>query len=268
MPQKSLSTKEESILIEKATLHLKWLYPGAKAVADKPVLVFLHDSLGCIKLWRDFPEQLAKATGCSALVYDRQGYGESSPFQSIKRGQDYLEREADVLEQLLEQLQVTKAILFGHSDGGSIALIAAAKYKSRIAGIITEGAHVFVEEVTLAGIRAAVTAYQTTNLPEKLQKYHGDKTDDVFHAWADTWLSENFRNWNIEHYLPSIRCPVLVIQGEADEYGTQAQVEAIETQVQGPAQQLLIPEIGHSPHREAKYVVLSQSAAFIKAILL
>ncbi|SFF85908.1 alpha/beta fold hydrolase [Pontibacter chinhatensis] len=255
-------TKEEFILVDDAELCLKWVYPKA-ATDSKPVLVFLHDSLGCIKLWRDIPEKLAQATGCTALIYDRQGYGQSSPFESINRGLDYLEQEADVLERLLEKLQISQAILIGHSDGGSIALMAAAKYKSRIKAIITEGAHVFVEEETLAGIRAAVEAYQTTDLPQKLQKYHGAKTEAVFPAWTDTWLSSDFRSWNIEHFLPSILCPALIIQGEKDEYGTLAQVEAVVQQAQGPVQQLILPGIAHTPHREAPELVLEKSAQFI-----
>ena len=261
MTSSPIHTKEEFILVDDAELCLKWYYP--EAAAGKPVLVFLHDSLGCIRLWRDFPEKLAQATGCTTLVYDRQGYGQSSPFQSINRGLDYLEQEADVLARLLEKQQIPQAILFGHSDGGSIALIAAAKYKYRINAIITEGAHVFVEELTLAGIRKAVEAYQTTDLPQKLQKYHGAKTEAVFRAWTDTWLSDSFRSWNIEHFLRSIHCPALIIQGAQDEYGTLAQVEAVVQQAQGPAQQLILPGIGHTPHREAPEQVLEKSAQFI-----
>jgi len=266
MTSTPIYTKEEFILVDDTEICLKWYYPEA-ATASKTVLVFLHDSLGCIRLWRDFPEKLAQAAGCPALLYDRQGYGESSPFRSVDRGQDYLEQEADVLERLLEKLQVPQAILFGHSDGGSIALIAAAKYKSRIKAIITEGAHVFVEEVTLAGIREAVEAYQTTNLPQKLQKYHSAKTEAVFRAWTDTWLSSSFRSWNIEHFLPAILCPALIIQGEKDEYGTLAQVEAVVQQAQGPVQQLILPDIGHTPHREAPEQVLEKSAHFILSSL-
>ena len=266
MTSSPIHTKEEFILVDDAELSLKWVYPEAGA-AGKPVLVFLHDSLGCIRLWRDFPEKLAQATGCTALIYDRQGYGQSSPFESINRGPDYLEQEADVLERLLEKLQIPQAILFGHSDGGSIALIAASKYKSRVKAIITEGAHVFVEEITLAGIREAVESYQTTNLPQKLQKYHGAKTEAVFCAWTDTWLSASFRSWNIEYFLPSILCPALIIQGEKDEYGTLAQVKAVVQQAQGPVQQLILPDIGHTPHREAPEQVLEKSAHFILSSL-
>lgn len=229
----------------------------------KPTLVFLHDSLGCIALWRNFPEELGTATGCNVLVYDRQGYGQSAPFGNEARDNHYLEREADVLEQVLQHYNINNAILFGHSDGGSIALIVAAKHPARIKGVITEGAHIFVEDITLAGIREAVTAYETTNLPERLQKYHGNKTDAVFKAWAHTWLTDAYRNWNIEHFLPQIHCPVLVIQGEADEYGSIAQVQGITNRVSGTAQQLMIPNTGHNPHKEAQSVVLEHCTDFI-----
>jgi pimeloyl-ACP methyl ester carboxylesterase len=233
---------------------------------DRPTLVFLHDSLGCIELWRDFPQQLGEATLCNVLVYDRQGYGKSSPFSNSGRENDYLEVEADVLNALMEKLSMNTAILFGHSDGGSIALIAAAKYPEKIKGVITEGAHIFVEDITLKGIKDAVEAYRTTNLHQKLTKYHGDKTEAVFWAWAKTWLSEGFTSWTLEHFLPLISCPVLVIQGEKDEYGSLAQVGGIISQVSGETQKLIIPSVGHTPHKEAREVVLEKTVPFINQI--
>jgi pimeloyl-ACP methyl ester carboxylesterase len=235
--------------------------------ADQPTIVFLHDSLGSITLWRDFPQKLGELTNCNVLVYDRQGYGESSPFSSVKRNNDYMEIEADVLHELITNLNLEQVILFGHSDGGTISLIAAAKYPDRIIGIITEGAHIFVEDITLKGIRDAVETYRNTNLKEKLQKYHGEKTDAVFKAWTETWLSQEYRTWNIEHFLPEIKCPVLVIQGENDEYGSLKQVDGIISQVKGEAKKLIIPGIGHSPHKETSEIVLKHSAAFIHKII-
>lgn len=233
---------------------------------DRPTLIFLHDSLGCIELWRDFPQQLSEATHCNVLVYDRQGYGKSSPFGHSDRETNYLEIEANLLNELMEKLSIKTAILFGHSDGGSIALIAAAKYPEKIKGVITEGAHIFVEDITLKGIQDAVEAYRTTNLHQKLTKYHGDKTEAVFWAWAKTWLSEGFTSWTLEHFLPLISCPVLVIQGEKDEYGSLAQVTGIISQVSGEAQKLIIPSVGHTPHKEAREVVLEKAALFIHQI--
>lgn len=234
---------------------------------DRPTLIFLHDSLGCTALWRDFPTKLGEATRCNVLVYDRQGYGKSSPFTGRERTRDYLEKEAHVLNQLIDQYGIGQAILFGHSDGGSIALLTAANHPSPILGIITEGAHIFVEAITLAGIQLAVQAYQTTNLKERLQKYHGDKANAVFWAWANTWLSDEFKAWNIEDCLPRITCPVLVIQGEQDEYGSLEQVQGIIRQVSGQACQLLVPETGHTPHKDAKDVVLAHSISFINQLL-
>lgn len=233
---------------------------------ERPTLVFLHDSLGCTRLWRDFPEALGHATHCNVLVYDRQGYGESPPFAPGDRQPDYLEKEANVLHHLLEQAGIASAILFGHSDGGSIALIAAAKYPAVIKAIITEGAHIFVEQLTLDGIRNAAADYRTTDLGERLQKYHGEKTDALFSAWAKTWFTEVFRHWNIEHFLPAITCPVLVIQGESDEFGTLRQVEGIVSQVGGKAEKLVVPGTGHTPHKDARAIVLQKATEFIRSL--
>lgn len=235
-------------------------------VSGRPVLVFLHYSLGSISLWRDFPERLATATGCNLMIYDRRGYGRSSSFAPGARSLRYLEEEAEVLGKVLEKCDIRQAILFGHSDGGSIALIAAAFYPGMIMGIISEGAHVFVEEITLKGVLKAVEAYQTTKLRQKLEKYHGDNTHGVFMAWTETWLRPDFREWNIESYLPQISCPVLAIQGEQDEYGTIKQLEAIKEKVSGPVKLVLVPDVGHSPHKENTAKVLPAAVAFVNAI--
>lgn len=232
----------------------------------KPYIVFLHDSLGCITLWRNFPDILAQAAQCNVMVYDRQGYGESDAFTTIERHNDYLEKEAQTLDSLLAMLAIDAAILFGHSDGGSIALLTAAMFPERIKAVITEGAHVFVEDITLNGIRAAVEAYATTNLKEKLLKYHGDNVDGLFRAWTETWLSDRFRSWNIEKYLPNITCPVLVLQGENDEFGSTKQVSAITEQVSGRAQQCLIPAVGHSPHKENPEQTLEPVIRFLQSL--
>ena len=264
----SLQEKEYKIEMGGYSLQAKSLLLKGDNKQEAPTLVFLHDSLGCIQLWRDFPERLAVATQYDAFLYDRRGYGQSSPFGSEERGTSYLEEEAHILAQVLQKAGIKQTILFGHSDGGSIALVAAAEYPGLIKGIITEGAHVFVEEITLAGIREAVAAYQTTPLPQKLARYHDDKTERVFRAWTDTWLSPDFRNWNIEKYLPKVKCPALIIQGEKDEYGTEAQVNSIVQQSGGEAEKWMIPGIGHSPHKEASEEVLQGSADFCKALLL
>ena len=230
---------------------------------DAPVLVFLHDSLGCTKLWREFPVRLATQTGLNALVYDRRGYGNSSPFGPAQRTKRYLEEEADLLPTLLKAAGIQKSILFGHSDGGSIALIAAAKYPNLVTAIVTEGAHIFVEDITLQGIRSAVAAYETTNLADKLAKYHGDKTEALFKAWTDTWLSAGFRDWNIEDIISQVTCPVLAIQGEDDEYGSIAQTDGIKANVGGKCMVEIIPQAKHTPHKEAFDQVMGLVFGFI-----
>jgi pimeloyl-ACP methyl ester carboxylesterase len=233
----------------------------------RPTIVFLHDSLGCIQLWRSFPRELGQLTQCNVLAYDRQGYGASAAFTTPQRRNDYLETEADTLVKLLDACGIDKAILFGHSDGGSIALIAAAKFPERCTAVITEGAHIFVEEITLTGIRNTVKAWQSTGLKLVLQKYHGNRTEAVFLAWTDTWLSPEFRSWNIENFLPLVKCPVLVIQGEKDEFGSMAQVDGIVSQVSGKVEKWIVPGVGHTPHKDSKEKVLDQTAAFIKSII-
>lgn len=233
----------------------------------KPSLVFLHDSLGCIKLWRDFPDDLAKAADANVIIYDRQGYGKSCAFSTAKRQQNYMEKEADILIDLLDAWQLEQVILFGHSDGASIALIAAGKYPHRIAGVVSEAGHIFVEDITLSGIREAVKAYETTSLQEKLKKYHGDKTEAVFQAWTETWLNPSFKDWTIVRFLNDIICPVFLIQGEADEYGSLAQVAGVEERVKGQFEKLILPKIKHTPHKEVPEVIVKESADFIKRMI-
>ncbi|WP_024769225.1 alpha/beta fold hydrolase [Aquimarina macrocephali] len=235
-------------------------------VPGKATIIFLHDSLGCVELWKDFPKQIALKTGCNIISYDRQGYGKSAPFITSKRNNDYLKEEAYILAKIIQNLELKNVILFGHSDGGSIALLTAALFPEKVIGIITEGAHVFVEQETINGIKAAVLAYQNTSLKEKLYKYHGDKTDAVFRLWAETWLSETYQSWNIEEYLSKIECPSLIIQGEKDEYGTLDQVNSIVKNTSGHSKALLIPDIGHTPHKENSEIVIKNVISFINEI--
>lgn len=253
------------IIIEKH--RLRFSKDFALLDPKKTTIIFLHDSLGCIELWKKFPEQTALRTGCNTIAYDRQGYGKSDPFVIKRRGLDYLKKEAHVLGKILEKIPEKKDIvLFGHSDGGSIALLAAALFPEKITGIITEGAHVFVEQETLNGIKAAKQAYMETSLKEKLYKYHGDKTDTVFRLWTETWLSEKFNSWNIEQYLPKIKCPSLIIQGEQDEYGTINQVKSIINNTSGESNSLIIPKTKHTPHKESPEIVIKNVISFMENI--
>jgi pimeloyl-ACP methyl ester carboxylesterase len=228
-----------------------------------PTLVFLHEGLGSIAQWRDFPYTVSSNVHLPAVVYERGGYGDADPLVG-PRSVRYIHEEAiQSLPEVLRQLQIDDAILIGHSDGGSIALIFAAVWPEKVRGIITEAAHVFVEEATLAGIREAVRSYDSTDLPNRLSKYHGRNTEAAFRGWSDTWLSPAFRNWNIEEYLPDVRCPVLAIQGRDDEYGSPAQVEAIVSGVSGPSEPLIINDCGHVPHHQARERVLAEMTRFI-----
>lgn len=228
-----------------------------------PALIFLHDSLGCIQLWKQLPQTLCEATGLDTFVYDRQGYGASDPFATTQRTHEYMHIEADVLITLMDQLKIQKAILIGFSDGGTTALIAGARYPERITSIITIGAHVFVEDITREGIANATKRFNETDMRDKLIKYHGDKTDALFYAWSDTWLSDWFADWSIVPLLSDIHCPVMVIQGERDEFGSEKQVDAIIHAVKGKKEKCMIPNAGHSPHVEQKALTSKKLIAFI-----
>ena len=236
----------------------------AGARAGAPTIVFLHEGLGSAGLWRDFPDALCARTGNAGLVFSRAGYGRSDP-PPEPRAPDYLHREARIrLPALLAMLKITRPILFGHSDGASIALIHAASGHD-VAGTILEAPHVFVEDETLAGIRAAGDAWTTTDLPRRLARHHRDAAR-VFHDWHDLWLTPEFRGWNIEDLLPAIVAPTLVIQGEGDEYGTAAQLEAIARQTGGGCETLMLDRCGHSPHRDRRDTVLDAAARFMAAL--
>lgn len=235
---------------------------------EAPTIVFLHDSLGCNELWRSFPDKLTQNTGTNLFMYDRRGYGQSSPFGNEPRKTGYMETEADLLMVVLEQCNIINPILFGHSDGGTIALLAAAKYPGGIKAVITEGAHVFVEDITLDGIETAQEHYASTDLKSRLAKYHGDKTQALFDAWTQTWLSPEYRSWNIEHFLPQIICPVMVIQGVEDEFGSERQVQAIATQVSGPSEIFMVTNARHTPHRQCEDWLVEKCCAFMNGYVL
>jgi pimeloyl-ACP methyl ester carboxylesterase len=229
--------------------------PGART------LVFLHEGLGSAAMWRDFPAKAAAASGCAAVVYSRYGYGQSDVLQR-PHGVDYMHREAlEALPELLTKLELPDPVLVGHSDGGSIALIHAASHRS-VAGLVLMAPHVFVEDLSVKSIAEAKTAFETTDLPQKLGRYHADAAK-TFWGWNDIWLHPDFRAWNIEDCLPRIRCPMLAIQGFDDEYGTMAQLEAIARQAGGPVELLRLANCRHSPHRDQPAVVIEAMSRFV-----
>jgi pimeloyl-ACP methyl ester carboxylesterase len=215
-------------------------------------LVMLHEGLGSLAMWRDFPQTLADSLRLRVLAYSRYGYGQSAPL-SAPRAVSYMHDEAlIVLPQLLQRLGIERPLLFGHSDGASIALIHASRNPVR--GVIALAPHVFVEDLSVKSIAAARVAYETTDLRSRLARYHAD-VDSAFWGWNDIWLHPDFRGWNIEALLPQIQSPVLVIQGQEDEYGTEAQLHAIARGARD-VQLSLLPDCGHSPQRARPEKVL------------
>jgi len=244
-------------------LEYRWIGPRGD---EAPTLVFLHEGLGSASLWRDFPDRLAAATGLGALVYSRAGYGHSDP-ADLPRPVRFMHDEAAVLVEVLEGTGTRAPVLVGHSDGASIALIyAGSDAGPRPRALVLEAPHVFTEPHGLASIAAIREQYRTTKLRERLARHHRH-VDVAFRGWNDVWLDPEFRAWNIEAYLPRITAPMLVVQGEDDEYGTWAQIEAIQRGAAGPVEVLSVPGCGHSPHREQPDLVLDAMARFLSVVL-
>lgn len=233
---------------------------------NKPHLVFLHEGLGCIEMWKDFPKLLCEISGCPGLIYDRIGYGKSSPL-TTERTKSYLHDYAlNELPQIIDRLIPNKKfILIGHSDGPSIALIYGSIKPHKLMGIISEAAHVIVESVTYQGIMKANEAWKTNKLTG-LYKYHGENTEHMFKAWANTWLQPWFQSWNIESILPAIDVPMLVLQGKNDQYASQAQVRSIDNHTKGLASCYMLKDTAHTPHLESKNKVLELMSDFITII--
>ncbi|HEY8024118.1 MAG TPA: alpha/beta hydrolase [Burkholderiaceae bacterium] len=238
----------------------------ACSLADAPLLIFIHEGLGSVSMWRDFPQRICEAGQYRGLVYSRPGYGNSTPRAAREKWQpDYLQREADdVLPALLHALDLgqTGYWLFGHSDGASIALLHAASHRAT-RGAIVLAPHVFVEQISLDGIKLTVEKYRTGGLEANLARYHAEP-DSPFYGWSDAWLAPAFRDWNIEAQVAQIRCPLLVMQGEGDEYGTMAQLDRIKAAL--PHSELLkLADCGHIPQRDRPQDVIDATIRFVAA---
>jgi pimeloyl-ACP methyl ester carboxylesterase len=249
------------------SLNYEWIGSDAGEARGKPVLVFLHEGLGSIRQWRDFPARVAQATGCRALVYDRYGYGQSDVLQEPRRTVRFMHEEAlQSLPEVKKKLKIEDSILVGHSDGASIALIHAGAGHA-VRGVVAMAPHVFIEPVCISSIRKAREAFENTDLPERLGRYHLD-VRKTFYGWADVWLDPQFDRWDIrDEYLPNIRCPVLAIQGHDDEYGTMEQLDATARQVAGPCELVKLPDCGHSPFRDQPEKTLFALVSFINEIV-
>ena len=241
-------------------IDLEYAWVGHAASA-RPVVVFLHEGLGSVAMWRDFPERFCNKHGLRGLVFSRYGYGRSTPKAPGESWPpDFMQRQArEVLPALFAQLAIERPWLFGHSDGASIALLFASEFSA--AGVVAVAPHLFVEDISVSSIEAARTAYATTDLRARLARYHADP-DSAFHGWNDAWLSPAFRPWNIEAEIAKITCPVLAVQGTDDEYGTLDQVRGIARRL--PKTRLLVlPECGHSPHRDQSELLIREAGRFI-----
>jgi len=253
-------------------IECQWITPGRDAAAqpqraDPPLVVFLHEGLGSVAMWKDYPQALCDAGGYRGLVYSRPGYGRSTPRAQGERWDvDFMHRQArELLPALVERLNLAgdarRPWLLGHSDGGSIALIYAATFPARVAGVIAVAPHIFVEEVSLQSIAQARDAYRLTEIKGKLARYHDD-ADSAFFGWNDIWLDPRFRTWSIETMLPAIACPILAVQGTGDAYGTLAQVEGIRARAP-QAEVVVLDDCGHSPQRDRPEALTAAVTDFI-----
>jgi pimeloyl-ACP methyl ester carboxylesterase len=251
-------------------VRLEYAWVGdTRAQGDRaPLMVFLHEGLGSVAMWKDFPARLCQALGWRGLVYSRPGYGASTPRPSSQAWTpDFMHRQAlEVLPAFLAAVGVDVAVdppwLFGHSDGGSIALLHAAHFSTQVSGLVVVAPHIFVEALSLRSIAQAREAYQKTDLRQRLARYHDDP-DSAFWGWNDVWLHPDFQSWNIEGELASIRAPLLAVQGLDDEYGTLAQIHGIARLV-AHTELLEMPDCGHSPHKDQPDRLIQGVQAFVE----
>jgi len=253
-----------AIQINEKILESVWHGPAPE---DAPTLIFLHEGLGSVSMWKDFPQKLSQQTGCGALVYSRFGYGKSEKCE-LPRSLNFMHEEGlQVLPEILAECRVQQYILVGHSDGASIALIhAGSDSADKLLGMVNEAPHVFCESLTISSIQKLREHFNSGNLRERLKKHHKD-IDLTFNGWADVWLNPEFTNWNIESSLPRIKVPQLIIQGNDDEYGTSAQVEAIVRQSGGSVETCFLENCGHSPHRDQQSQTLKVMTEFVRNLL-
>ncbi len=259
-------TLSDSGFLDIGAQRLEYRMIGSRP-SDAPTLVLLHEGLGCVGLWGDFPEKLQAATGCGVFVYSRAGYGQSSPV-TLPRPLTYMHDEArEVLPTLLDAIGFRRGLLIGHSDGASIAAIYAGTHQDhRVGGLVLIAPHFFTEDMGIAAIAEAGEAYETTDLRQKLARWHKDP-DNAFKGWNGAWLDPLFRHWDITEPLAYIRVPILIVQGEDDQYGTVAQIEAAKRECYCPVEVALLPGAKHSPQREAPDVTLKSLADFATRVL-
>jgi pimeloyl-ACP methyl ester carboxylesterase len=253
-------------MLELGSMRLEYRMIGPRPNAA-PTIVMLHEGLGCVGLWGDFPDRLQAATGAGVFVYSRAGYGRSSPIK-LPRPLTFMHEEArEVLPKLLDAIGFRRGLLVGHSDGASIAAIYAGSVQDhRVRGLTLIAPHFFTEDMGIAEIARAKEAYATTDLRQKLARWHAD-VDNAFRGWNDAWLDPEFRKWDITEPLAYIRVPILIVQGEDDQYGTQRQIEMARQECYCPVEVALYPDVRHSPHREAPALLLASISEFATRLL-
>ncbi len=244
------------------TLRARRIDAGPAAAAH-PHLVFLHEALGSIAQWKSFPDELCRAVHCHGLVYERQGHGHSDALTAVRTMDFYTDEAGVVLPAVLAACGISRHVIIGHSDGATIALMYASLFPQRPEAVVSIAAHVMIEERTLDGIRAARTAWHSTDLRTKLRRYHGANTDALFAAWADTWLRPEYRAWNMYAQLERIERPLLVLQGEMDAFGSSAQMEAIRARARGICRVEELPGCGHVPMVEARATTIALCGSFL-----
>lgn len=255
-PNSEITFEDLALDIDGARLAARRVVPLPAQAADSPTLVFLHEGLGSIEAWRSFPARLVAATGLPALLYDRRGYGRSDPLDR-QWGIDYLHCAAlDELPAVLATCSIREPLLIGHSDGGTIALLYAAHH--RPTAVVTEAAHVFVEQAARDGIDRAVDRWRHGDLRRRLERFHGPNTEAIFRAWADTWRAPWFDDWSIVEELPGVTCPALLLQGSEDGYATPGHLTEIARRLSGPAETALVPGCGHTPHLDRPDLVIGR----------
>lgn len=259
-----LETEPYWITTDQGRLYAQgWRAKGAAAPALPPIILF-HDSLGSVALWREFPGHLAQRTGRRVIAYDRLGFGRSDPYPGLLRSSFIRDEASAGLQPLRMRLGIERFVALGHSVGGCMAASAAAQCPGACSAVITESAQAFIEERTLVGIRTAKTMFAQPGQLERLQKYHGEKAAWVLKAWVDTWLSPGFRDWSLDDDLRRVRCPLLALHGENDEYGSAHHPHRIAELSGGPSEVEVFPHCGHVPHREIGEAVLGRIAAWLK----
>lgn len=239
-------------------MKLNWIEIGNSNSSE--CIIFLHEGLGCVEMWKDYPSELCNKLGFRGIVYDRSGYGKSLG-SLLNRKANYLHEAANELAEFITYLELEKVHLYGHSDGGSIALIYAGQHPSTVKTVITEAAHVINEKETITGV-SEVRPLLKEGKMEGLKKYHGQRYSEVFYAWNDIWLDQSFKDWNITSEISAITCPVLAIQGVDDHYGTLNQIELIRKSVKGKVTSLTPNNCGHSPFKEQRDIVMNKVLNF------